>query len=69
MGRPWSKSTGAGAPERNWADVKVVYDKKKTSSERPIPNQKSQESTTKLVAKKVHGKVVPNLQQSEGLQR
>ena len=27
-----SKSTGAGAPERNWADVKVVYDKKKTSS-------------------------------------
>jgi len=28
-----SKSTGAGAPERNWADVKVVYDKKKTSSD------------------------------------
>ena len=28
-----SKSTGAGAPERSWADVKVVFDKKKTSSD------------------------------------
>jgi hypothetical protein len=26
-----SKPTGAGAPERNWADVKVVFDKKKAS--------------------------------------
>jgi hypothetical protein len=23
-----SKPTGAGAPERNWTDVKVVFDKK-----------------------------------------
>ena len=27
-----SKPTGAGAPERNWADVKVVFDKKEAST-------------------------------------
>jgi len=27
-----SKPTGAGAPERNWADVKVVFDKKKAAT-------------------------------------
>ena len=26
-----SKPTGAGAPERNWADVEVVFDKKRAS--------------------------------------
>ncbi|MFZ9069386.1 MAG: hypothetical protein ACO23R_18610 [bacterium] len=35
------------------------------TNSRHFPNQKSQESMTKLVAKRIHGKVVPNQKSQE----